>query len=80
MRRTVIVTQPNGCLASPTMVSVRPLKAVKAIRTIQVISRSPTAHGAPLHLSDPTLIGIRGLARPDYNSPVPLVADEIPLL
>ncbi len=36
-------------------------------------------HGAPLHLGDPALIGIRDLARPDYGDPVPLAADEIPL-
>lgn len=58
---------------------MRPLKAAEAIRAIQVTSRFPMTHGAPLHLGDPALIGIRDLARPDYGDPVPLAADEIPL-
>lgn len=77
MYRTAIATRPSGRLAGPTVVSMRPLKAAEAIRAIQVTSRFPMTHGAPLHLGDPALIGIRDLARPDYGDPVPLAADEI---
>ncbi|OVZ09429.1 hypothetical protein CDO47_33805 [Pseudomonas aeruginosa] len=79
MYRSSIATRPSGRLAGPTVVSMRPLKAAEAIRAIQVTSRFPMTHGAPLHLGDPALIGIRDLARPDYGDPVPLAADEIPL-
>ncbi|PBD28333.1 hypothetical protein CLM86_06850 [Pseudomonas aeruginosa] len=79
MYRSSIATRPSGRLAGPTVVSMRPLKAAEAIRAIQVTSRFPMTHGAPLHLGDPALIGICDLARPDYGDPVPLAADEIPL-
>ena len=45
----------------PMVVSMRPLRAADAIRAIQITSRFPAVHGAPVHLGDPALIGI---ARP----------------
>jgi uncharacterized protein YcsI (UPF0317 family) len=44
-----------------------------------VTSRFPDVHGAPVHLGDPALIGIRDLARPDYGDAVDVHADEIPV-
>jgi uncharacterized protein YcsI (UPF0317 family) len=31
---------------------------------VQITSRFPAVHGAPVHLGDPALIGIADLARP----------------
>jgi uncharacterized protein YcsI (UPF0317 family) len=61
------------------VVSMRPMKARDAIRAIQITSRFPAVHGAPVHLGDPALIGIADLARPDYGDAVEIASDELPV-
>jgi uncharacterized protein YcsI (UPF0317 family) len=79
MYRTNIACRPAGPFAGPMVVSMRPFKPADAIRAVQVTSRFPAVHGAPVHLGHPHLIGIADLARPDYGDPVPVAADEIPV-
>ncbi len=79
MFRTNIPTTAAGEFAGPTVVSMRPLKASDAIRAIQITSRFPQVHGAPLHLGDPSLIGITDIQKPDYGDAVEVRADEIPV-
>lgn len=79
MYRTNIPTHPAGVFKGPTVVSMRPMKAADAIRAIQITSRFPAVHGAPLHLGDPRLIGINDLDQPDYGDPVEIREGEIPV-
>jgi len=79
MYRTTIATSPAGPFHGPMVVSMRPMKAADAIRAIQVTTRFPNVHGAPVHLGNPKLIGIGDLAKPDYGDPVPVGDDEIPV-
>lgn len=79
MWRTSIACAPAGPFAGPMVVSMRPFRAADAIRAIQITSRFPGVHGAPVHLGDPALIGIADLARPDYGDAVEIRPDEIPL-
>ena len=79
MYRTQITTQAAGPFAGPLVVSMRPFKAADAIRAIQITTRFPQVHGAPVHLGDPALIGITDLSRPDYGDAVPVHDDEIPV-
>ena len=55
------------------------MRAAAVIRAIQVTSRFPDVHGAPVHIGDPALIGIRDIARPDYGDPVDIAPDELPV-
>lgn len=79
MYRTNIATEPAGPFHGPMVVSMRPLRAAAAIRAIQVTSRFPDVHGAPVHIGDPSLIGIKDLAVPDYGDPVDVMRDELPV-
>jgi uncharacterized protein YcsI (UPF0317 family) len=79
MYRTNIPTRPAGRFHGPLVVSMRPMSAANAIRAIQVTSRLPNVHGAPVHLGDPAEIGIADLARPDFGDPVELLPGEIPV-
>lgn len=79
MYRTGIPTESAGRFAGPLVVTMRPLKAADAIRAVQITSRFPAVHGAPVHLGDPALIGIRDLARPDYGDAVEVMPDEMPV-
>ena len=79
MYRTNIATEAAGPFHGPLVVSMRPLKAADAIRAIQVTSRFPDVHGAPVHIGDPALIGIHDLGKPDYGDAVDVMPDELPV-
>lgn len=50
-----------------------------AIRAVRITTRFPAAHGTPVHLGRPELIGIKDVAKPDYGDAVPVGGDEIPV-
>ena len=79
MYRTTVATAPAGPFHGPMVVSMRPMTPANAIRAIQVTTRFPTVHGAPVHIGKPELIGITDLAKPDYGDAVPIRDDEIPV-
>lgn len=79
MYRTNVPCVPAGKFHGPLVVSMRPLTPADAIRAVQVTSRYPSVHGAPVHWGDPAAIGIRDLARPDFGDPVPIHPGEQPV-
>ena len=79
MWRTSIQTRPAGPFHGPLVVSMRPLKPADAIRAIQITSRFPAVHGAPVHIGKPESIGIADLSRPDYGDAVEVKPDELPV-
>ena len=79
MYRTSIATTPVGPFRGPMVVSMRPLRPDRAIRAVQITSRFPSVHGAPVHIGMPELVGIADLARPDYGDAVEVRADELPV-
>jgi uncharacterized protein YcsI (UPF0317 family) len=79
MWRTNIATTPAGRFHGPLVVSMRPLKPADAIRAIQITSRFPTVHGAPVHVGLPEAIGIRDLMQPDWGDAVEVKYDELPV-
>jgi uncharacterized protein YcsI (UPF0317 family) len=79
MYRTNIPTRPAGRFHGPTVVSMRPFKASDAIRAIQITSRLPAVHGAPIHIGFPEQIGITDIMAPDYGDPVPIEDGELPV-
>jgi uncharacterized protein YcsI (UPF0317 family) len=79
MFRTSIATEAAGPFSGPLVVTMRPLRAADVIRAVQVTSRFPNVHGAPVHIGDPSLIGIHDLARPDYGDAVDVMPDELPV-
>ena len=79
MYRTNIACKPAGPFAGPMVVSMRPLKPAQAIRAVQITSRFPSVHGAPVHLGLPGSIGISDIGKPDYGDAVEIRDDEIPV-
>jgi len=79
MYRTSIDTVPAGPFSGAMVVSMRPMRAADVIRAVQVTSRFPGVHGAPVHIGDPAQIGIQDLGRPDYGDAVSLAPGEIPV-
>ena len=79
MFRTNIDCDSAGPFGGKMVVSMRPFNAADAIRAVQICTRFPSVHGAPIHLGDPALIGIEDLGKPDYGDPVKLAENELPL-
>lgn len=79
MYRTNIETARAGRFHGPLVVSMRPLKPADAIRAVQVTTRLPSVHGAPVHIGFPEQIGIRAIAKPDYGDAVPVHEGELPV-
>ena len=76
---TNIQVIPAGIFYGPLVVSMRPIPVVKVVRSVQITSRFPQVHGAPIHIGDPERIGITDLARPDYGDPVEIKDGEVPV-
>ena len=76
---TDIPTTPAGVFSGPMVVSMRPIPQPQIVRAVQVTSRFPATHGAPVHIGDPAAIGIKDLGRPDFGDPVEIRAGEEPL-
>ena len=76
---TNISTEAAGSFGGPLVVSMRPVRHDKVVKAVQVTSRFPNAHGAPLHIGDPQVLGIRDLAAPDYGDPPIIHEGETPV-
>jgi len=79
MFRTSIETARTERFHGKLVVSMRPFTPADAIRAIQITSRFPGVHGAPVHLGLPETIGIRDVAKPDFGDAVSVHADELPV-
>ncbi len=79
MYRTNIDCEPAGIFSGPLVVSMRPMKPADAIRAVQITSRFPAVHGAPVHLGSPEQIGISNLSQPDFGEAVPIEPEELPV-
>lgn len=69
----------SGVFEGPLVVSMRPLKPADAIRAVQITSRYPAVHGAPIHIGLPQQLGIADLQLPDYGDAVAVHEDELPV-
>jgi len=79
MYRTNLACTPAGIFKGPTVVSMRPIKSRDVAKVVEVSGRFPLAHGAPVHIGNPQVIGIKDLAQPDYGDAVEILPDEIPV-
>ncbi|GAK07155.1 putative hydro-lyase [Geomicrobium sp. JCM 19038] len=79
MFETNIDTIPAGPFSGPMVVSMRPMSQQDAVRAVQVTSRFPDVHGAPIHIGDPKAIGIDDIRTPDYGDAVTIKEGEVPV-
>ena len=76
---TNIPTIPAGIFSGPMVVSMRPIHQSQVVRAVQVTSRFPSVHGAPVHIGDPSAIGLIDINRPEYGDPTEIRNDEVPV-
>ena len=79
MYRTSVETVPAGRFRGKLVVSMRPFKPADAIRAIEITSRYPRVHGAPVHIGFPEAIGIADLSHPWVGDATDVLEGELPL-
>ncbi len=79
MYRTSRACRPAGIFRGPLVVSMRPVPAGLVADAVRVSSRYPAVHGAPVHVGDPSTLGITDLDRPDYGDPPVIEPGDVPV-
>lgn len=79
MYKTNLPTQKVGPFEGPTVCSMRPMTPEQAELAYQITEQMPNVHGAPIHIGDPSEIGIKDIAQPDYGEAVDIHAGEVPV-
>lgn len=77
--RSSLMCRPAGIFHGPMVVTMRPIPTDKVVKTVEVTTRYPQAHGGPVHIGDPKEIGIANLANVDWGKPNPLRTGETPV-
>ncbi|MEV9639787.1 putative hydro-lyase [Mammaliicoccus sciuri] len=79
MYKTSIACEKAGVFEGPMVVSMRPMTYENAIRAVQITTPLPAVHGAPIHIGDPSQIGIQDIDKPDFGDSVTIKDGEIPV-
>lgn len=79
MFETNIPCVSAGRFEGPLVVSMRPIPEKDLVRSIQVTSRFPSVHGAPVHVGNPKSIGVKNIHQPDFGESVTINEGEIPV-
>jgi uncharacterized protein YcsI (UPF0317 family) len=79
MFQTNVDTIPNEVFGGKLVVSMRPIRTEQIDLAVQVSSRFPHSHGAPVHIGNPEALGIGDVSVPDWGEPVSIDADETPV-
>ncbi|WP_094604584.1 Putative hydro-lyase [Sporomusa silvacetica DSM 10669] len=79
MYKTNIPCVQAGRFEGPVVVSMRPIPEKDVVRAVQITSRFPSVHGAPIHIGNPASIGIKDIDKPDFGDRVTIKAGEVPV-
>lgn len=79
MFKSDIQTNSVGPFGGPAVVSMRPIKISDVEKTNDICEQYSHAHGVPIHVGDPSIIGISNINKPDWGSPVTIKENEVPV-
>ena len=79
MYKTSIELVRSGPFGGGMVVSMRPMSMEEAIRASVITARFPHTHGMPVHIGDPSAIGIGDLDAPDWGEPTEFRGAEVPV-
>lgn len=79
MYKTNIKCIKAGKFEGPMVVSMRPIPEKDIVRAVQITSRFPSVHGAPVHIGNPESIGIKDIYHPDFGDMVTIKEGEVPV-
>ena len=76
---TNIECNPAGIFNGKMVVSMRPLPHDEIVKSVLISGSMPKVHGAPIHIGDPSLIGIKDVMKPDFGDSVHFKEGEVPV-
>jgi len=79
MYRTNIECEPAGIFHGKMVVSMRPLPYNQIVKSVLITGAMPRAHGAPVHIGNPEIIGIQDIDHPDFGDSVTIKDGEVPV-
>ncbi|NWU75679.1 GLUCM protein, partial [Onychorhynchus coronatus] len=79
MYKTAVPCYSISPFSCNLIVTMRPIPESKLEAAVLATSELKEAHGAPIHMGDPGLLGIQDLSKPDYGDPVHLHPGDIPV-
>ena len=74
-----IECKPSRLFHGNFVVSMRPVKKDLVQKAVDITAPLTYAHGAPVHIGDPSAIGIKDVFNPDYGDPLEIAPDEVPV-
>ncbi|XP_064809569.1 D-glutamate cyclase, mitochondrial [Oncorhynchus masou masou] len=77
MFRTSLQCRGVGQFQCPMVVTMRPVPEEKLDLVAQITHLTPLAHGGPIHIGDPAVLGIQDVSRPEYGDPVALGPGDV---
>jgi len=79
MYQTSIPCKEAGFFKGNVVVSMRPIKSEEVMTAVEITSKYPKVHGAPIHIGNPLAIGIHDIEKPDFGDPIEIKEGEIPV-
>lgn len=79
MFRTNIECESAGIFNGKMVVSMRPIPYNQIVKSVMVTGAMPKVHGTPIHIGDPSVIGITDISKPDFGDSVEIKKGEVPV-
>lgn len=79
MYRSSIQTCPAGPFAGEMVVTMRAIDEDRVDEAIDISKRYPMAHGGPVHVGDPSAIGLQNLNHPEWGDSPPSLGNKVPV-
>lgn len=79
MYMTNMECEPAGIFSGRLVVSMRPIPYEQIVKAVTVTGALPKVHGTPIHIGDPSVIGIEDINKPDFGDSVTIKPGEVPV-
>ena len=79
MYMTNIECESAGIFNGKMVVSMRPIKPDQIVKAVTVTETMPKVHGTPIHIGDPSVIGIKDINKPEFGDAVTINEGEVPV-
>jgi uncharacterized protein YcsI (UPF0317 family) len=79
MYLTNVPCHPAGRFSGNMVMSMRPIPHAQVAKAVTCTARFPSVHGAPMHIGDPSAIGVKDINRPEFGDAVTVKSGEVPV-
>ena len=79
MYKTSLTCNSAGRFRGEMVVSMRPFTLKEVEKVTEITKNYPMAHGAPVHVGDPSNIGIKDIHHPEFGRPVTMQNEQVPV-